>query len=91
MREINVAPPGGMAAGMGAPASTLCHSCGVRLNLDGARACAILICRTCRKDPKKLTAARAENGRHMRAHTIYERQTNPWYPFPDFSTAWSAV
>ena len=91
MREINVSPPGGMAAGMGAPASTLCHGCNVRLGLDGARLCAILICGICRTDPNKLTAARTENGRHMKAHTIHERQTNPWYPFEDFSAAWSAV
>ncbi len=83
MREINVVPSSGTGS---------CHgNCGRTLDLGGARVCAILICRTCRKDPKRLTAARAENGRHMRAHTIHERQTNPWYPFPDFNTAWSAA
>ena len=86
MREIDVSPPLGMGS------TTPCHGgCGQFLDLDGARVCAILICGTCRKDPKKLTVARTENGKHMRAHTIHERQTNPWYPFPDFSTAWSAA
>ncbi len=88
MREINVSP----LKRQGVHNVTLCHgNCGGFLALNGARVCAILICRTCRRDSKKLTAARAENGRHMRAHTIHERQTNPWYPFPDFNTAWSAV
>lgn len=69
-----------------------CHgNCGMYLSLNDVRICAILICRTCRKDPKKLNAARTENRRHMKAHTIHERQTNPWYPFPDFHTAWSAM
>ena len=87
MREINVAP-----LGPGASSLTPCHgNCGQLLNLDGARVCAILICGTCRKDRKKLIATRAATGRHMRAHTIHERQTNPWYPFEDFHTAWSAA
>jgi len=87
VREINVSPPGTWTR-----FSSPCHGqCGKALDLNGARVCAILICSTCRKDPKKLTAARTENGKHMRAHTIHERQTNPWYPFPDFATAWSAV
>ena len=86
MREINQFPPGSL--GEHVP----CYGkCGQLLSLSGARVCAILICSTCRKDPKKLVIARHENGRHMRAHTIHERQTNPWYPFPDFHTAWSAT
>ena len=86
MREINVKPPwSGLS-------STQCYGdCYKLLQLDGARVCAILICRTCRQDPTKLNAARTENAKHMRAHTIHERQTNPWYPFEDFSAAWSAV
>ena len=86
MREINVAPPG---AG---DRWTLCHAgCNGRMPLSGARICAILICGICRQDPVKLNAARTENAKHMRAHTIHERQTNPWYPFEDFSAAWGAV
>ena len=97
MREINVPSfPGALKmmndAGEILYLTTRCHgNCGTDLTLRGARVCAILICSTCRKDPKKLTAARTENSKHMRAHTIHERQTNPWYPFPDFNTAWSAA
>ncbi len=97
MREINVPALGVHRfmmndAGEAFYLTTRCHgNCGSDLRLDGARVCAILICRTCHQDPKKLTAARSENGRHMRAHTIHERQTNPWYPFEDFHTAWSAA
>ena len=86
IREINVKPPGATAG------TTLCYTgCNTLLMLEGARPCAILLCSTCRKDPTKLAAARTENGKHMRAHTIHERQTNPWYPFPDLATAWSAA
>ena len=82
-RQIDVPPPRGAGSCYG--------GCSRILDLGGARVCAILICTTCRKDPTKLNAARAENGRHLRAHIIHERQTNPWYPFEDFSAAWSAV
>ena len=86
MREINVAPLGARRT------TSPCHGgCDTELSLGGARICAILICGICRKDPKKLTAARVENNRHMRAHTIHEQQTNPWYPFPNFHTAWGAA
>ena len=91
MREINVSPYWGEARDKSGVLTPCYGNCGQLLRLDGARVCAILICRTCRKDSKKLTAARTENGKHMRAHTIYERQTNPWYPFEDFSAAWSVV
>ena len=91
MREINVPFQGAGSLIIHANLWTPCHgNCGQLLSLNDARVCAILICGTCRKDPKKWAAVRVETRKHMRAHTTHERQTNPWYPFPDFHAAWSA-
>ena len=70
---------------------TCSGDCQRLLDLDGAKACAILICGRCRKNTDILRQVRAEMNKHLRQHLIEERKTNSWYPFEDFHAAWNAA